>query len=79
MISGLRLALAVALAIPLGAPGQDDPRLVALMQDLAQVKNARGKFVERKYLAMLESPARGPEGEPATPQALDQRPGGVAW
>jgi len=56
MTSGLRLALAIALALPAGAWGQDDSRLVELMQGLAQVKSARGKFVERKYLAMLESP-----------------------
>jgi len=56
MTSGLRLALAIALAFPAGAWGQDDSRLVELMQGLAQVKSARGKFVERKYLAMLESP-----------------------
>jgi hypothetical protein len=46
----------VALVLPALAWGQDDSRLVELMQSLAQVKSARGKFVERKYLAMLESP-----------------------
>jgi outer membrane lipoprotein-sorting protein len=56
MTSGLRLVLAVALVLPALAWGQDDSRLVELMQGLAQVKSARGKFVERKYLAMLESP-----------------------
>jgi outer membrane lipoprotein-sorting protein len=56
MTSGLRLVLALALVVPLGAKGGDDSRLVELMQGLAQVKNARGKFVERKYLAILEAP-----------------------
>ena len=56
MISGLRLVLALALVLPLGAKGGDDSKLVELMQGLAQVKTARGKFVERKYLAMLEAP-----------------------
>jgi outer membrane lipoprotein-sorting protein len=56
MTSGLRLVLAVALVLPALAWGQDDSRLVELMQGLAQVKSARGKFVERKYLALLESP-----------------------
>jgi outer membrane lipoprotein-sorting protein len=46
----------VALVSPALAWAQDDSRLVELMQGLAQVKSARGKFVERKYLAMLESP-----------------------
>jgi outer membrane lipoprotein-sorting protein len=56
MTSGLRLLLAVALALPPLAWGQDDARLVEVMEGLARVKSARGKFVERKYLAMLESP-----------------------
>ena len=46
----------MALVSPALAWAQDDSRLVELMQGLAQVKSARGKFVERKYLAMLESP-----------------------
>lgn len=56
MTSGLRLVLALALVVPSGAKGGDDSRLVELMQGLAQVKSARGKFVERKYLAILEAP-----------------------
>jgi outer membrane lipoprotein-sorting protein len=56
MTSGLRLVLALALVLPSGAKGGDDSKLVELMQGLAQVKSARGKFVERKYLAILEAP-----------------------
>lgn len=56
MTSGLRLVLALALVLPLGAKAGDDSKLVELMQGLAQVKSARGKFVERKYLAILEAP-----------------------
>jgi DNA-binding transcriptional MerR regulator len=33
----------------------------------------------KRILATIESPTQGPEGEPITPQALDQRPGRVAW
>jgi outer membrane lipoprotein-sorting protein len=52
MISGLRLALVLmAVALPAYADALDE-----LMQRLAQVKSARGKFVERKQLAMLERP-----------------------
>jgi len=52
MTSGLRLA-AVLLALAL--PAHADP-LHELMQQLAQVKSARGKYVERKHLAMLDTP-----------------------
>jgi outer membrane lipoprotein-sorting protein len=41
----------MAFALPAHAEPLDD-----LMQRLAQVKTARGKFVERKQLAMLETP-----------------------
>lgn len=57
MTTGLRLALALALACGLApARAQEDAKLVELMQGLAQVKSARGKFVERKHLAMLDAP-----------------------
>jgi len=52
MISGLRLAFVLmAFALPAHADALDE-----LMQRLAQVKSARGKFVERKQLAMLQTP-----------------------
>jgi outer membrane lipoprotein-sorting protein len=56
MTSGPRLALAAALAIAAAPAAGDDAGLAQLMQGLAQVKSARGKFVERKYLALLDSP-----------------------
>jgi outer membrane lipoprotein-sorting protein len=57
MTTGLRLALALALAACLApARAQEDAKLVELMQGLAQVKSARGNFVERKHLAMLDAP-----------------------
>lgn len=56
MTSGLRLVLALALVLPAAAKGGDDSKLVQLMQGLAQVKSARGRFVERKHLAILEAP-----------------------
>jgi outer membrane lipoprotein-sorting protein len=47
----------VALAALLGAArAQEDAKLAALMHSLAQVKHARGTFVERKHLAMLDGP-----------------------
>jgi outer membrane lipoprotein-sorting protein len=52
MTTGLRLAL-VLLVFAL--PARADP-LDELMQRLAQVKSARGKYVERKHLAMLDTP-----------------------
>lgn len=56
MTFGHSVVLTIALAFPARAWGEDDSKLVELMQSLAQVKSARGNFVERKYLAMLESP-----------------------
>jgi outer membrane lipoprotein-sorting protein len=38
------------------ALAQDKTTLSQLMRELSQVKSARGKFVERKYLAMLNAP-----------------------
>lgn len=55
MTSGLSLALALLLAPPL-AQADDKFSVERLMRELAQVKSARGKFVERKYLAILETP-----------------------
>jgi outer membrane lipoprotein-sorting protein len=55
MISGLSLALALCL-VPAPAHAQGTFTVEHLMKDLAQVKSARGRFVERKYLAMLEKP-----------------------
>ena len=51
--------LAAAAIAPAGRPGaaaQPKPELVQLMQELSRVKVARGKFVERKHLAILETP-----------------------
>lgn len=59
MNSGLRLALALLGAAQIAAAlAQVEGKLSLeqLMHELAQVKSARGKFVERKYLAMLEAP-----------------------
>jgi hypothetical protein len=62
MISGnSRSARAVCLALLLAAGaswGGDAPTwgLDQLMQDLAQVKTAKGRFVERKTMAMLNAP-----------------------
>jgi len=59
MTSGLRLALVLAAALLAPASfahAQHERELVEIMQGLAQVKSARGRFVERKYLAMLEAP-----------------------
>lgn len=55
MISGLRLALALLLA---SQPASAENRFTVeqLMKELSQVRSARGKFVERKDLAMLETP-----------------------
>lgn len=57
MTSGPRLALALLLASQL-ALAQPENRFVVeqLMKELSQVKSARGRFVETKYLAMLETP-----------------------
>jgi hypothetical protein len=49
------LAAVVAAAIA-PASAQDTPALVDLMRQLSQVKSARGKYVEHKHLAMLETP-----------------------
>ena len=59
MITGHRLAAAVlALGCLAPAQAQDKPTLALerLMKDLAQVKSARGRFVERKHFAMLNAP-----------------------
>ncbi|HSA68843.1 MAG TPA: outer membrane lipoprotein carrier protein LolA [Burkholderiales bacterium] len=59
MISGLRLAFTLLLAAQLAsalAQGGSKLALEQLMHEFSQVKSARGKFVERKYLAMLETP-----------------------
>jgi len=37
-------------------PGKSTLVLAQLMQELSQVKSARGRFVERKHLAMLNAP-----------------------
>jgi outer membrane lipoprotein-sorting protein len=55
MISGLRLALALLLASQL-ASAENRFTVEQLMRELSQVRGARGKFVERKDLAMLETP-----------------------
>jgi hypothetical protein len=51
-------ALIIALALSHAAPAQSEVRwgLPELMQELRAVKSARGKFVERKYLAALSAP-----------------------
>lgn len=56
MTIGLRLALAVAALLPAGVDAQGEANLQQLMHDLAQVKSARGTYVERKHLAMLNMP-----------------------
>lgn len=61
MTSGHRLVLALLVLgwlAPAPARAQEKSTLVLeqLMKDLAQVKNARGRFVERKHLAMLNAP-----------------------
>lgn len=38
------------------APSADNTELLQLMQMLSQVKSARNKFVERKYLKILDKP-----------------------
>lgn len=50
------LAMACFSPASAQAPAKSAPLLAQLMQDLAQVKSARGRFVERKYLAMLDTP-----------------------
>ena len=54
------LALAIAAAALPAAMAQPESKsnrdLTQLMQDLRQVKAARGKFVERRYLAILNAP-----------------------
>jgi len=61
MTTGHRLAaavLALGCLAPAPARTQDKPALALerLMKDLAQVKSARGRFVERKHFAMLDAP-----------------------
>jgi outer membrane lipoprotein-sorting protein len=54
------MALAVAVAALPAAIAQSESKskrdLTQLMQDLRQVKTARGRFVERRYLAILNAP-----------------------
>jgi len=52
------LLLAIWISSALGAEGAnpDGWNLNRLMQDLAQVKTARGRFVERKHLSILKTP-----------------------
>jgi len=54
------LALAIAAAALPAAVAQAESKskwdLTQLMQDLRQVKAARGRFVERRYLAILNTP-----------------------
>src|SRR6185295_19200851 len=54
MIFGVRLLLLLLVAGSSSAAGGWD--LERLMQDLAQVKVAKGRFVERKYLGILTAP-----------------------
>jgi len=54
MIFGVRLLLLLLVAGSSCAAGGWD--LERLMQDLAQVKVAKGRFVERKYLGILTAP-----------------------
>jgi hypothetical protein len=61
MISGVRalawLAGAAAICMATAAQAADAQwDLKRLMQDLAEVKTAKGRFVERKYVAILTSP-----------------------
>ena len=64
MISGGRLVARHLLAALLAAAACASPAaetagtwgIEQLMQNLAQVKSARGQFVERKYLAVLNAP-----------------------
>jgi hypothetical protein len=52
--------LGIALGLPCGVAGETAPAadwgIEQLMQGLGQVKTATGRFVERKYLAILNSP-----------------------
>ena len=50
------LALAIAVAGLPSAAAQGGLELKQLMQELAQVKAAGGKFVERKHFAILDTP-----------------------
>jgi len=54
MISGVRLLLLLLVAAPSSFAASWD--LERLMQDLAQVKAAEGRFVERKHLGILTAP-----------------------
>jgi hypothetical protein len=54
MISGARLLLLLLVAASSSAAGGWD--LERLMQELGQVKVAKGRFVERKYLGILTAP-----------------------
>jgi len=54
MIFGVRLLLLLLVAASSSSAAGWD--LERLMQDLGQVKAAKGRFVERKYLAILTAP-----------------------
>ena len=61
MTTGHRIALALLVlgclvSAPARTQGKSALALEQLMKDLAQVKSARGRFVERKHLAMLNAP-----------------------
>jgi len=54
MIFGVRLLLLLLVAVSSSSAAGWD--IEQLMQDLAQVKVAKGRFVERKYLGILTAP-----------------------
>ena len=61
MTTGHRIALALLVlgclvSAPARTQGKSALALEQLMKDLAQVKSARGTYVERKHLAMLNAP-----------------------
>jgi outer membrane lipoprotein-sorting protein len=58
VLRNLAVAFLLATAQGTAVAAETAPRwgIVQLMQDLAQVKSARGRFVERKYLAILNAP-----------------------
>lgn len=53
---GRRALLLALLLSALPAAQAADWQLADLMQQLAQVKNAQARFVERKYIALLDKP-----------------------
>ena len=57
LLAALLLAAAgICACAAAGTTPPADWRVEQLMQSLAQVKSAKGKFVERKYLAILNAP-----------------------